>query len=223
MASTSAMKSAKKGTNVKRKPAPRGRSGRTPGARTGGDPSVLKLTLNHQPFEAMISGEKKIEYRTFKEHWVRQFVAATDRAAGKTHKYKKFARVSFRNGYAADAPYFEAVFKGIRKVSQPISKQFSNGLRVKMAKGPKFLIDLGPVIKSTIRHYDPRLSYTENKMRARRTQGAPKKNAVKKQAFRDGKKPTASVKKHSSSMKKLRPSTKKKGRTSSPRRGGGAR
>eukprot|EP00392_Amoebophrya_sp_AT5.2_P013915 g14048.t1 len=108
----------------------------------------------------MVTGEKKEEFRKYKTHWTEMFVEKADREQG--------------NELAFKPPYFEAEFKRIRKVVEPVERRYTNGLRVHMPKGPKYIVELGPVIQSSIRNYNPRLSYAANK--ARRKGTATEKN-----------------------------------------------
>ena len=54
---------------------------------------TLHLTLKKKWFDMILSGEKKEEYREIKEYW-------TNRLFEK----EKFDVISFRNGYATNAP-----------------------------------------------------------------------------------------------------------------------
>jgi len=54
--------------------------------------NTLYLTISREPFEAIASGRKKIEYREDKPYWV-------SRLSGKS-----FTKIVFRNGYSRTSP-----------------------------------------------------------------------------------------------------------------------
>jgi hypothetical protein len=53
---------------------------------------VLAMTLNREPFDQIIAGEKTAECRVNKAFWRRRLIGF------------KYEEVHFRNGYASDAP-----------------------------------------------------------------------------------------------------------------------
>jgi hypothetical protein len=66
------------------------------------------MTLKKGPFDMIVSGEKKDEYRAIKEYWIKR-LANEDRI-----KPQKYDLVHFRNGYAPTSPSVTLQFKGIR-------------------------------------------------------------------------------------------------------------
>ena len=58
---------------------------------------VLAMTLNREPFDLIIAGKKKAEYRENKPYWRKRLIGI---------KYKE---AHFRNGYARDAPFARRV------------------------------------------------------------------------------------------------------------------
>tara|TARA_B100000287_G_C20550676_1_gene748368 strand:- start:679 stop:951 length:273 start_codon:yes stop_codon:yes gene_type:complete len=63
--------------------------------------NVLTLTLKKQYFEAILSGEKTIEYRDITDYW-------TPRLENKEHD-----TIVFRNGYSATSPKMTVEYKGL--------------------------------------------------------------------------------------------------------------
>ncbi|CAD7968884.1 unnamed protein product [Amoebophrya sp. A120] len=114
---------------------------------------VLHMTLEVGPFEVMVTGEKKIEYREYKDRMHSLFVSKENRAAGDFNTFRKYKVVRFKNGYQSNAAVMEVEFKGIRKSKEAVDQQFSNGLHVKLKKGvTHYEIDLGKVLK--VENYD---------------------------------------------------------------------
>ena len=67
---------------------------------------VLHLTLRKEPFDDIRSGEKTIEYRDYKEHWIKRLMNADG-------SFKSYDLVLFKNGYQAQAPEILVECKGI--------------------------------------------------------------------------------------------------------------
>lgn len=77
-------------------------------------PKTLHLTLKKQWFDMILSGEKKEEYREIKPYWENRlytYYPATGFMSGSYYQSspsallpKDFDTVTFKNGYAADAP-----------------------------------------------------------------------------------------------------------------------
>jgi hypothetical protein len=96
--------------------------------------STLKLTLSKKPFEVMITGEKKVEYRN-QSQWMKS------RLFDKHGNPRKYSYVEFVNGYGKDRPRFTVEFKGVAVVER-VYQTFSNGLTVDI-KEPVYMIRLG--------------------------------------------------------------------------------
>jgi len=84
---------------------------------------TLKLTLHKMAFDVMITGEKKLEFRT-PGKWL--YSRLFDQ---KTGKPKPIKYVEFTNGYGAHMPKFTCEFKGIIE-GYSINKTYSNGFTV---------------------------------------------------------------------------------------------
>lgn len=89
---------------------------------------VLKLTLKKQPFEIMVTGEKKKEYRE-PSKWL------LSRLYDKNGTPKHYDEIEFRNGYGKQRPYFITDFFGWYVNSITERNEYSNGLAVIVARG----------------------------------------------------------------------------------------
>lgn len=89
---------------------------------------VLLLTLSKKPFEVMITGEKRDEYRR-ETDWI------LSRLCDKESKDKDYTHVKFVNGYGHDKPYFIAEFKGWSFECEDKLLTYSNGLAVEIWGG----------------------------------------------------------------------------------------
>ena len=74
---------------------------------------ALPLTLHREPFDAIVAGKKKTEYREYTAYW-------RARLDGRS-----FAEVHFRNGYAAKAPFMRVECRGIRKINSYGRSQYA--------------------------------------------------------------------------------------------------
>lgn len=99
---------------------------------------VLLLTLSKQPFEVMITGEKRDEYRR-ESDWI------LSRLYDKEGNDKEYTHVKFVNGYGSDKPYFIAEFKGWRFECEDRQVVYSNGLAVDIWGGKTVSIQLGKI------------------------------------------------------------------------------
>jgi hypothetical protein len=95
---------------------------------------ILNLTLKKLPFDVMITGEKRIEYRASSK-WI------ISRLEGKNYDLIKFV-----NGYGNDKPYFFSKYEGweIEMIDNVVN--YSNGLIVESKKGT-IKIKLGEIIE----------------------------------------------------------------------------
>lgn len=89
---------------------------------------TLHLTLKKEPFEVMVTGEKPDEYRVASA-WI------LSRLFNKDGSYKHYDRIKFVNGYGSDKPYFITDFWGCYQNMITQSLDYSNGLRVIVARG----------------------------------------------------------------------------------------
>lgn len=116
------------------------------------DKKVLHLTLSKAPFEVMVTGEKKQEFRK-PSKWIESRLV---------HKYferllnenrlvtsKEYDLVKFTNGYGAHRPYFIAEYKFFKRHSpffEEFKKVYSNGLEVHIESGD-YIIHLGEILE----------------------------------------------------------------------------
>jgi hypothetical protein len=98
------------------------------------NPRILHLTLSLLPFQAMVSGEKKSEYRS-PSKWI------LSRLKGKKYDYVKFS-----HGNGKDSPYFIAEYRGWQTVSKPGCCRYSNGLVVHKYSG-MIRISIGEIVE----------------------------------------------------------------------------
>lgn len=61
---------------------------------------VLHLVLMKDPFERIMNGSKKIEYRDRTDYWKKRI------------EHKEYDYIKFRNGYAKNAPTMLVEYKG---------------------------------------------------------------------------------------------------------------
>jgi hypothetical protein len=66
---------------------------------------TLHLTLHKAAFDVMVTGEKKLEFRT-PSKWI------NSRLFNKDGTKKHYDYIKFTNGYGSDKPYFVCEFKG---------------------------------------------------------------------------------------------------------------
>ena len=104
----------------------------------GGAEKLLSLSLKRQPFDVMVTGEKKREFR-IKSSWITARLVDS-----KTGQDKFYDRVLFRNGYDKSRPAFTVSYKGYKLETSGIDKEYSNGLRVHHEPGEEvYVIFLG--------------------------------------------------------------------------------
>lgn len=99
---------------------------------------ILHLSLNPEPFEVMVTGEKSNEYRK-SSFWIKSRLF-------KGNIPKKIDYVKFVNGYGSQRPYFIARFEGFHKAKINYTMKYSNGLKIQIRKGD-FNIKLGTIIE----------------------------------------------------------------------------
>lgn len=100
---------------------------------------TLNLTLSKAPFEIMLSGEKKVEFRK-PSIWIKS------RLFNKDGSRKDYDVVKFVNGYGSDKPYFIAIYNGVAQALGLTSRHYSNNLSVIIEPGD-YQIYLGDIIK----------------------------------------------------------------------------
>jgi len=98
---------------------------------------ILHLTLKAKPFEVMLKGEKRIEFRQ-PSKWLLSRLAPT----------KNYELIKFVNGYGNDKPFFIAKYLGWEFHNEKSTTQeYSNGLRVDIEKGI-IKISIGEIAES---------------------------------------------------------------------------
>lgn len=100
---------------------------------------TLNLTLKKLPFEVMITGEKKIEYRK-PSKWIES------RLFDKELNIKPYDYIKFSNGYSKNSPYFICLFGGVGTSITESEIKYSNGLIVNKEEGD-YKIYLGEIIE----------------------------------------------------------------------------
>lgn len=96
---------------------------------------TLNLTLKRKWFDMIASGEKREEYREVKPYWIRRFTL-------KAIIFKSFDTITFRNGYAKDAPTMVVECEGIT-IGKARPEWSDNW------QGDVFIIKLGNIISNT--------------------------------------------------------------------------
>lgn len=96
---------------------------------------TLHLSLKKQPFDLMVKGLKRFEYRV-PSKWI------TSRLIGKTYKYIKFT-----NGYGSDKPWFIVEFNGFYQTQMMQRMSYPENFIVWTLPGD-FVIMLGKVVQS---------------------------------------------------------------------------
>jgi hypothetical protein len=103
---------------------------------------ILHLSLKKEPFQVMVTGEKKEEFIT-KSDWIISRLINK-----KTNLPKDYTLIKFTWGYGKKRPYFICQFLGFRYHSRiRIWKRYSNGLFVKENQFCGFIILLGPIVE----------------------------------------------------------------------------
>lgn len=103
---------------------------------------TLYLTLKKKPFDVMVTGEKKSEYRK-NTKWIRS------RLYNRDGTKREYDNVKFTNGYGSTRPYFIVKYINFEKINE-FKKIYSNGLVVDYPKNDDgyFKINLGDILKS---------------------------------------------------------------------------
>jgi hypothetical protein len=102
---------------------------------------ILHLTLKADPFDVMLKGEKRVEYRK-PSQWL------NSRINPQINPQEEYDLIKFVNGYGADSPFFVAVYLGWEiHEGDSFVEEFSNGLVVTVQTGT-VKIFLGSIIES---------------------------------------------------------------------------
>ena len=100
---------------------------------------ILHLTLSKEPFQVMVTGEKRVEFRK-PTKWIES------RLFNKDGTRKDYDIIKFTNGYGNDKPFFTAIFNGFARSLQRKFKTYSNGLTVDV-RPEDYEIYLGDILK----------------------------------------------------------------------------
>lgn len=100
---------------------------------------ILRLNLTKKWFDLIISGEKKVEYRAVKKHWISRL---SGHGTNITYDFsdvlnfvpKKFGLVEFKNGYGKLAP--SALF-------ECLGIELHRGIECPLGIGDFFVINIG--------------------------------------------------------------------------------
>ena len=101
--------------------------------------STLKLTLKKIPFDVMVEGRKKLEFRK-PSKWIES------RLYDKKGNPRHYDFVEFRNGYGADRPYFIAEYNGFDTALGEVIMVYPPDLRVKVEQGD-YTIKIGDILE----------------------------------------------------------------------------
>jgi hypothetical protein len=101
---------------------------------------ILHLSLKKEPFDIMVTGEKKQEFRKYSK-WIQS------RIFDKDNNIKNYDLIKFVNGYGKDKPYFICRFNGVKKSDVNIHIEYSNGLIIKDLAINDYTIELGDIVE----------------------------------------------------------------------------
>jgi hypothetical protein len=110
------------------------------------DKNVLLLNIKTAPFNVMVAGEKKVEYREIKK-WM------NSRLFDKEGNPRKYDLVKFVLAYSSKNPYFYAPFLGVERMKD-VNVQYSSGYSVKFSE-ERWGIKFGkPILIGNLRQDD---------------------------------------------------------------------
>lgn len=102
----------------------------------------LLLTLKKEPFEVMVTGEKREEFRKNSD-WIRS------RLFDQLGNEKEYDTIKFVNGYGNHRPYFICEYGGFMECYMEVRDRiYSNGLIVSGITKYDFVIYCGPIIET---------------------------------------------------------------------------
>lgn len=105
------------------------------------DAKILHLSLSKLPFDVMVTGEKKEEFRKGCS-WIRS------RLIDKQGTARMYDYIKFVNGYGSYKPYFICEFLGSLECYLPVSpRTYSNGLVVEGIGKGDFIIYCGDIVE----------------------------------------------------------------------------
>ncbi len=104
--------------------------------------TILHLPTSRRNFEAVVAGERTVDYRDYTDSWCARLLVKDDR--GEYRDARSYDIVRFRNGYTATSPTVDVEFVRAELVEYPDQPRTS-------AYRLGFAIHLGKVLK--VSHY----------------------------------------------------------------------
>jgi len=98
---------------------------------------TLRLTLTKQWFDLIVKGEKKFEYREYKQHWISRLLCKSG--------IRDYDEIHFTNGYGKDKPFVLVEFEGAAVIDGECCSP-DNGELLEADK-KYFVIGLGEVLE----------------------------------------------------------------------------
>lgn len=98
---------------------------------------ILKFNLKLDPFNVMVTGEKKFEYREMSKHW-------RSRLYNKDGSMKHFDYVKFTHAYDSKNPFFICEFNGF-EIIKNVHIKYSTGFEVNF-EDERWAIKLGKIV-----------------------------------------------------------------------------
>jgi hypothetical protein len=98
---------------------------------------VLIFNLKQEPFDVMVTGEKKFEYRDNTQHWRSRFF-------NKDGTQKHFDYVKFIHAYGSKNPFFYCKYEGLEIVKN-VHVTYSSGFSVNF-NDERWAVKLGDVV-----------------------------------------------------------------------------
>lgn len=107
---------------------------------------ILWLTVKKKPFEVMVTGEKREEFRKPGEWIQSRLYREIKRGKLVYHEPREYDLVIFTNGYGNDKPYFIAEMINHGSYNFEDTVTYSNGLTVHITPGTH-IIKLGNILE----------------------------------------------------------------------------
>jgi len=124
------------------------------------EPKVLHLSLKGKPFEVMIIGEKRSEFRGYTAYWRKRLLHPDE--TPKTWDY-----IEFTNGYGSARPKFRTPHIGT-DIWHEFRHTYSNGFSVDLQNNKTIVLHLGRVFWRSERYGDRPVGSRGNEASARR-------------------------------------------------------
>jgi len=101
---------------------------------------VLKLTLKRQPFDVMVTGEKREEFR-LQGDWIESRLFSKDGSP------REYDQIEYVNGYGSKRPRFVTDFQGFELLACGVNRDYSNGLVIRTEE-PHYVIRHSRIIST---------------------------------------------------------------------------